>query len=84
MSKTYINGMSAKRINWSYWEFFNISINLEKIQEYKNDKGYVNVVMSKRKESWKYWETETFTLNEWKPKEENTNSNDIDIDSIPF
>ena len=68
--KTYINWISAKRLNWSYWEFFNISINYDKLKEYVNEKGYINITMSWRKEPWKYGETESFTLNEYKPKKQ--------------
>lgn len=65
---TYVNGITAKAIEGRYWEFFNISINLDKLQEHKNQKWYVNLVMNKRKELWKFWETHSFTLNEWKPE----------------
>lgn len=70
--KTYINWMVGKKIDWKFGAFYNISISLDKLAEYQNDKGYVQIVMSPRKETWKYWETETFTLNEWKPKENNS------------
>ena len=39
MEKKYVSWITAKRINWSYGEFFNISINLEKIKlDLKNKK----------------------------------------------
>ncbi len=80
MEKKFVNWISAKRINGTYGEFFNISINLEKIKEFANEKGFVNITMSKRKETWKFWETETFTLNEFKTKI----SDEISIEDIPF
>lgn len=84
MTKTYINWISAKRINWNYWEFFNISINLDKLKEYQNEKGWVNVTMSKRKEADKYWATESFVLNEYKPKKNTSKAEDISVEDIPF
>ncbi len=94
MAKTYIDWASCKAINWQFWEFFNISFNIEKLTQYANEKGYVNVVMSKRKEAGQYWETHYFTLNEWNPEanqnsnsakpSQNKNSEDISIEDIPF
>lgn len=96
MAKTYIEWTSCKAINWQFWEFFNVSINLEKLQQYANEKWYVNMVMSKRKEVGQYWDTHYFTLNEWNPESSNQNTNqntnqnnnnsneDISIEDIPF
>lgn len=76
MAKTYIDWTSCKAIIWQFWEFFNISINLEKLQQYTNEKGYVNMTMSKRKEVGQYGETHYFTLNEWNPE---SNGENLDI-----
>lgn len=92
MAKTYIDWASCKAINWQFGEFFNISFNVEKLTQYANEKGYVNVVMSKRKEPGQYGETHYFTLNEWNPESssnnsrasQNNNSEDISIEDIPF
>lgn len=94
MAKTYIDGTSCKAVNWQFGEFFNISFNIEKLQQYANEKGYVNVTMSKRKEPGQYWETHYFTLNEWNPEWSNSNSNsssknndsnwEISVEDIPF
>jgi len=94
MAKTYIEWTSCKAINWQFWEFFNISINVEKLQQYANEKGYVNMTMSKRKEVWQYGDTHYFTLNEWNPEWSNNNSessnnsnnswSDISVEDIPF
>jgi len=67
--KTFVNGVTVKAVQGNYGEFFNISISLEKLQQYANEKGYVNIVMSKRKDIGKYGETHSCTLNDWKPKE---------------
>lgn len=93
MAKTYIDWASCKAVNGQFWEFFNISFNVEKLQQYANEKGYVNVVMSKRKEPGQYWETHYFTLNEWnpensqnnsKPSQNKSTSEDISVEDIPF
>ncbi len=67
MAKTYIEWTSCKAVNGQFGEFFNMSFNIEKLQQYANEKGYVNVTMSKRKEPGQYGDTHYFTLNEWNP-----------------
>ena len=94
MAKTYIDGSSAKAIQGQFGEFFNISFNYEKLGQYVNDKGYVNLTMSKRREPWQYGDTHYFTLNEYNPwnnswnMENNSwNSNvweDISVEDVPF
>lgn len=100
MSKTYIDGTSCKAVTGQFGEFFNMSFNIEKLQQYANEKGYVNVTMSKRKEPGQYGDTHYFTLNDWKPEggdnnysnnnqETNASSNndkawDISVEDIPF
>jgi len=88
--KTYINGISVKEINGQYGSFFNISVNMEKLNEYANDKGYVNMVVSKRKEVSQYGETHSVVLNEWRPEgktekpKEKHSIDDISVEDIPF
>mgnify|MGYP003683215077 FL=1 len=100
MAKTYIDGTSCKAVTGQFGEFFNMSFNIEKLQQYANEKGYVNVTMSKRKEPGQYGDTHYFTLNDWKPEggdnnysnnnqETNASSNndkawDISVEDIPF
>ncbi len=96
MAKTYIEWTSCKAINWQFWEFFNISINIEKIQQYANEKGYVNMTMSKRREVGQYWDTHYFTLNEYNPENNNNSTTDnnqatkkednedISVEDVPF
>ena len=85
MAKTYINGMNGKKITGQYGDFYNISINLEKLKEHANEKGYVNVTMSARKETGQYGETETFTLNDWKPEsKEAPKSQEVSVEDLPF
>jgi hypothetical protein len=75
MAKTYIDGTSCKAVTGQFGEFFNMSFNVEKLQQYANEKGYVNVTMSKRKEPGQYGDTHYFTLNDWKPEGEANYSN---------
>lgn len=95
MSKTYIDGTSCKAISGQYGEFFNMSFNLEKISQYANEKGYVNMTMSKRREPGQYGDTHYFTLNDWKPQGDtsgwnthsstDSNANDeISVEDLPF
>jgi hypothetical protein len=95
MAKTYIDWSSCKAINWQFGEFFNISFNIEKLKEYANEKGYVNMTMSKRREVWQYGDTHYFTLNEYNPENannsniqetnnKNNTSDEISVEDIPF
>ena len=88
MAKTYIDWTSCKEVSGQFWSFHNISLNLEKLKQYANEKGYVNITMSKRKEVWQYWDTHYCTLNEWKPEEskepKKTGLQEIDINDLPF
>jgi hypothetical protein len=93
MAKTYIDWTSCKGINWQFGEFFNMSFNVEKLQAYANEKGYVNMTMSKRKEPGQYWDTHYFVLNEWTPENADSSSSnakpnneswDISVEDIPF
>ena len=100
MAKTYIDGTSCKAIEWQFGEFFNMSFNIEKLSQYANEKGYVNVTMSKRREVGQYGDTHYFTLNDWTPEGNssagNTDPNDrrsggndsqnpeISVEDIPF
>ncbi len=68
MAKTYIEWTSCKAVQGQFGEFYNISVNLEKLQQYANEKGYVNMTMSKRREVGQYGDTHYFTLNEWSPE----------------
>ncbi len=68
MSKTYIEGASCKAITGQYGEFYNISFNAERLMQYANEKGYINMTMSKRREVGQYGDTHYFTLNDWKPE----------------
>lgn len=94
MAKTYIDWTSCKWVNGQFGEFFNMSFNLEKLQQYANEKGYVNMTMSKRREPGQYGDTHYFVLNEWNPEwntdwwETNTwstdKASDISVEDIPF
>ena len=70
--------------------------NLEKLQQYANEKGYVNMTMSKRREVWQYGDTHYFTLNEYNPEnnqntwniQQNTSnenqSDEVSVEDLPF
>lgn len=81
MTKTYLKG-NAKKITGKYGDFFNISLNVEELAEYVNDKWYVNITMSERKEVWKFWDTHSLILNEYKPSPIANKNNDDQF--MPF
>jgi hypothetical protein len=96
MAKTYIDGTSCKAVSGQFGEFFNISVNIDKLKEYANEKGYVNMTMSKRREPGQYGDTHYFTLNDWKPEGERSEGgatsnksapaggDDISVEDLPF
>lgn len=85
--KTYLN-WSIKEIEWKFWNFLKVSLKLEDLIKNKNDKWYINFVISKRKDIWKYGETHSAYIDDWKPTESLTNKlinrDSINIDSVPF
>lgn len=68
MSKIYIPKSQCKAIKWNFWEFYNISFNIEELKTFQNEKWYVNLTMNQRKEVDQYWNTHYFTLNQYEPK----------------
>ncbi len=97
MAKTYIDWTTCKAVSWQFGEFFNMSFNIEKLKQYANEKWYINMTMSKRKEPGQYGDTHYFVLNEWSPEGGSANNNqaqnnsnyssndsDISVEDIPF
>ena len=70
MTHTYVNWITAKTINGKYGEFYKVSVNIEKLKQFQNEKGYVNLLMNKRKEVGQYGETHSFTLDDYTPKKD--------------
>jgi hypothetical protein len=70
--KTYINGISAKQVTFTSGKsILKLNINvaklIEQLQQHANEKGYVNLGISERREKGKYGETHTVWLDTWKP-----------------
>jgi hypothetical protein len=86
MEKIYC--WSAKMIDTKFWQVMTISFSpkdLETLKANVNEKGWVNLNASERKEVGKYWETHSVTINNWKPeKSETPKKKEITIDDIPF
>ena len=89
-TKIYVPKSQAKEIKWQYGSFFNISFSIDELKSLANEKGYVNMVMSPRKEPDQYKNTHYFTLNTWKPEWSQNDSTDngvqeeISISDVPF
>ena len=83
-----IKGKTAgiiKEIDWQYGKFLNASFSLEELKKHVNDKWYVNMTISKRKEPGRYWDTHSAMLNEYKKEiKEVKQEDDIDLNDIPF
>ncbi len=62
---------SGKLIDTKYGKVMTVSFSpkdLETLASNKNQKWYVNLNISERKEQWKYGETHTVTINTWQPE----------------
>ncbi len=70
--KTYINGISAKQVTFeSGKSILKLNIHVGKLitqlTPLANEKGYVNLGVSERKEKGRFGETHTVWLDTWKP-----------------
>jgi hypothetical protein len=70
--KTYINAISAKQVTFDSGKSIlklNIHVGrfVEQLAQYANEKGYVNLGVSERKEKGKFGETHSVWLDTWKP-----------------
>lgn len=83
---------SGKTRTGNFWEFYNISLKLSEIEMYTNEKGYINIVVNKRKQPDNYWNDLTVTINDYKPESKQpveTKLNEfwdkeLSIEDIPF
>lgn len=64
MSKKYVG--NGRMITTQYGEMYNISISAEKIKDMVNEKGYINLTISKLKEKDKYNNDLTVFENDYK------------------
>lgn len=72
--KVYVNGISAKARQTDYGEFINLGVNVDKViaflTEHRNEAGFVNLTVAKRREVGQFGDTHTVMLDTWKPKEQ--------------
>lgn len=67
MSKNYVG--NGRTVSTQYGEMYNISISLDKIKGLANEKGYINLTVSKLKEKDKYQNDLTVFENDYKKKD---------------
>jgi len=83
---TYV--WTAKEKQWKYWPFISVWLRFEDLKNHVNEKGYVNIIVSPRKEVGKYWDTHTVSIDEYVPKaKEDTQEPEKKyekIEEIPF
>lgn len=68
-----------------YGDFYTLGLKMEELEKYAN-KGYVNIVVNKRKDPDKFGNDLAVTINEWKPEEKPKSNaqDDINAEDIPF
>ena len=68
--KTYAKGFYVKEMSSEYGKFFSASINVIQFIDFlranQNDKGYVNLTITKRREPSPHGDTHTAYLNDYK------------------
>lgn len=86
MDKIFV--WSGKIRSSQYWEFQTLSLKLEELEKYVSEKGYVSIIVNKRKTPDNYWNDLTVAINDYKPKEEiktpPKKEEEISIEDIPF
>lgn len=75
MSKIYVPGSSAKAHRFQDGNHilklgFHVEALEEFIKAHTNDRGYLNLVVSKRREPGKHGETHSVYLDDWQPRRE--------------
>lgn len=82
---------SIKKANTQFWELINMSVKLDDLASCNiNDKGYISLTLAMKKEPDQYWNTHYLVENNWKPKKEDSQKqqvkqeDEISIEDIPF
>jgi hypothetical protein len=73
MSQDTIFCGSGKTIQTQYGELLKLSMGPKDIQnlyDNRNEKGWINLVVKKRKETGKYGETHSICVDNWKPEKQ--------------
>jgi hypothetical protein len=69
--KTYVNGVSVKEKVFDNGSLLRMGISVDKVVEFlkanKNSGGYVNLIISPRKEVGQYGDTHSVYLDTWEP-----------------
>lgn len=63
--KNYVG--NAKQRDWKFWAFFSLSVNVDKLQDIKNEKGYARLTMNLNREPDQYGNTHSIVEDTWKP-----------------
>lgn len=70
-TKTYVNGVSVKEKTFDNGSLLRMGISVDKVIEFlkanKNSGGYVNLIISPRKEVGQYGDTHSVYLDTWEP-----------------
>jgi len=79
MAKNYVKG-NGKKIDWKFWQIINISLNLEDLKRLPQNKGYIKLTISDRKEPDQYWNNVVIYENEYSWKQTWSTNNKKDIE----
>ena len=70
---------SAKKIDGKYGEFFSVSINKEAFNELQDNKGYVSLWITEKKQPDEWGNTHSIIIPENKPKQETLTDDDVPL-----
>jgi hypothetical protein len=91
MEKIYCGNWKVRTSQ--YWDFYTLSLKYSDLEAYVNERGYVSIVVNKRKEADKFWNDLRVTINDYKPQETGIApmkwdsklwKEEISIEDIPF
>ena len=63
----YFNGFSAKKSKYGIKLSGKVDRIIEELNKHKNDKGYINLELTERREVGKYGETHSVKVDTWEP-----------------
>lgn len=78
----YVKG-SFKVKNGKFGEFFSMSLNVDELKQYADEKGYVRLTIKQKREPNDFG-THTVVIDEWRPSKPGYSNEKIDPNDLPF
>ena len=82
--KIYIKTVKAKESQYGVKLAFNAEELIAQIKEHKNDKGYINLELKKRKDADKFGNTHYLEVDTYKPESKEAATKKSEDNGLPF